>query len=82
MTVEHGHIKKMRGTADLFCEEVSSNGGLVLVGELLVHVLIHQGGLPHPTVAKDDHLHITGNESYAISAVFWKRNRRDRNFLL
>ncbi len=74
----------MRGTADLFCEEVRSNGGLVLVGELLVHVLIHQGGLSHPAVAKDDHLHVIGIESDAISAVLWKRNqnRRNRNFLL
>ena len=40
----------------LFGEEVCADGRLVLVGELLVDVLVHQGGLAHATVPKDDHL--------------------------
>ena len=41
----HGDISVVN--VDLFCQEVSANGGLVLVGELLVHILVHEGGLAH-----------------------------------
>jgi len=37
-------------------QEISTNGGTVLVRELLVHVLVHQGSLSHTTVTEDDNL--------------------------
>jgi hypothetical protein len=40
----------------LFSEEIRADGGLVLVTELLVHILVHQGSLPDPAVAEDDDL--------------------------
>ena len=40
----------------LFGEEVCADGGLILVGELLVNVLVHQRRLAHARVAEDDHL--------------------------
>ena len=42
--------------AHLFGQEVCADGGLVLVGELLVDVLVHQRRLAHARVAEDDHL--------------------------
>lgn len=42
--------------AYLFGEEIGPYGGLVLAGELLVDVLVHEGGFPHPRVAQDDDL--------------------------
>lgn len=41
---------------DLLCEEIGADGGLVLVGELLVHVLVHERSLADTTVAEDDNL--------------------------
>ena len=41
---------------DFLGQEVSSDGGLVLVTELLVDVLVHQGRLAYAAVAQDDHL--------------------------
>lgn len=32
---------------DLLGEEISTDGGLVLIAEALVHVLVHQRGLAH-----------------------------------
>ena len=40
----------------LFGEEVCADGRLVLVGEFLVDVLVHQRRLAHARVAEDDHL--------------------------
>lgn len=41
---------------DLLCEEISTDGGLVLVGELLVDVLVHERGLADTAVTEDDNL--------------------------
>jgi len=38
---------------DLLGEEVSTNGGLVLVGELLVHILVHEGCLADTLTEKE-----------------------------
>ena len=43
----HGDISVVN--EDLLGQEVSANGGLVLVGELLVHILVHQRGLADTT---------------------------------
>lgn len=32
---------------DLFRQEISAYCGFVLVAELLIHILVHQRGLPH-----------------------------------
>ena len=42
----------------LLGEEVGANGGLVLVAELLVDILVHQGGFAHAAVPQDDHLRV------------------------
>jgi len=39
----------------LFGQEISANGCLVLVGELLVDVLVHQRRLTHARIAQYDH---------------------------
>ena len=39
-----------------FCTKISTNCGFVLIRESFVHILIHQGGLTHTTVAQDNHL--------------------------
>ena len=50
----------------LLGEEVSPDGGLVLVAELFVHVLVHQRRLSHPTVSQNDHLcAICGQQLYS-----------------
>jgi len=41
---------------DLLGEEIGANGGLVLVAELPVDVLVHQRRLADPAVAEDDDL--------------------------
>jgi len=41
---------------DLLGQEISTDGGTVLVGELLVHVLVHQGSLSHTAITKNDNL--------------------------
>ena len=41
----------------LLCEEVCSDGGLVLVGELLVDILVHERRFTHAGVSKDYDLH-------------------------
>jgi len=41
---------------DLLGEEISTDGGTVLVRELLVHVLVHQRSLSHTAVTEDDNL--------------------------
>lgn len=38
----------------LLCQEVCSYCSLVLVAKLFVHILIHEGGLPHTRVSEDD----------------------------
>jgi hypothetical protein len=40
----------------LLGQEVSTDSGFVLVAELLVHVLVHEGGLACTTVTQDDDL--------------------------
>jgi len=41
---------------NLFCQEVSANGSFVLVAELFVNILVHEGGLSHPAVSQNDDL--------------------------
>ena len=48
----------MYEVTNLFSEKVGPDGGLVLVGEFLVDILVHQGGLTNSAVAQDDDLHI------------------------
>jgi len=50
------HCHKAVVNHHLFGEKIGSNGSLVLVRELLVNILVHQGGLPHPAVPQNDHL--------------------------
>ena len=45
-----------REGTDLLGQEISADGGLVLVGELLVHVLVHERRLANTAVAEDDDL--------------------------
>jgi len=41
---------------DFFCQEVGSDGRLVLVAEPLVHILVHERGLSDTTVAQNNNL--------------------------
>ncbi len=40
---------------DFLGKEVRANGGLVLVGEFLIHVLVHQGRFADSAVAENNH---------------------------
>jgi len=60
-TLLTGSIPDLKGDKtivnhDFLGEEISTDGGTVLVGELLVDVLVHQRSLTHTTVTKDDNL--------------------------
>mmetsp|Transcript_19291 Transcript_19291/g.54011 ORF Transcript_19291/g.54011 Transcript_19291/m.54011 type:complete len:202 (-) Transcript_19291:22-627(-) len=50
----------------LLGQEISPNGGLVLLGELPLHVLVHQTGLAHATVPQDDDL-----QQAPVSPLAW-----------
>jgi hypothetical protein len=41
---------------DLFGKEIGTDGRFVLIGELLVDILVHEGSLSDARVAQDDHL--------------------------
>ena len=55
-------------------EEISTDGRLVLVAELLIHVLVHQRRLADARVAEDDHLqedllvgHIVAHSNFCLT---------------
>jgi hypothetical protein len=47
----HGHKPVIHG--NLLSKEVSADGGLVLIAELLVDILIHQRGLSHTAIQQE-----------------------------
>jgi len=53
-SVPNLHSHKFVLKHHLLGKEVSTNSGLVLVGELLVHVLVHERCLADTTVTEND----------------------------
>ena len=39
---------------DLFCKKIRSNGGLILIWEFLVDILVHKGGFSNARITQND----------------------------
>lgn len=58
----------------LFSQEVSSDCGLILITELIIHILVHQRGLPNSVKDKQDH----ALETRAADALIQQRSEFHR----
>ena len=48
--------RRAQEATNLFGQEISTNSGLVLIGELLVHILVHERRLANTAITEDDNL--------------------------